>query len=131
MVSSKNQIKLPKKKLKKLKASEGISSIPKNNLKKSLNTHSLEEIKNRFIGERGTIKRNTYEEALKLDLMGETIRKTRMKRNLTQEQLGELVGVQKSQISKIENNFKDTRISTILKVFDALEARILIKVEVL
>jgi HTH-type transcriptional regulator/antitoxin HipB len=100
-------------------------------MKRSLKTHGLEEIKNRFIGERGTIKRDAYEDALRLDLIGESIRKTRMKRNLTQEQLGELVGVQKSQISKIENNFKDTRISTILKVFDALEARILIKIEVL
>jgi HTH-type transcriptional regulator/antitoxin HipB len=131
MVSSKNQIKPLKKKSKKLKASEGISSNPKNEMKRSLKTHDLEEIKNRFIGERGTIKRDAYEDALRLDLIGESIRKTRMKRNLTQEQLGELVGVQKSQISKIENNFKDTRISTILKVFDALEARILIKVEVL
>jgi DNA-binding XRE family transcriptional regulator len=117
--------------LKKLKVSKDISSIPKNELKKGIKTHGLDEIKNKFIGEKGTIKRDTYEEALRLDLIGEKIRKTRMKRNLTQEQLGELVGVQKSQISKIENNFKDTRISTILKVFDALKARLLIKVDVI
>ncbi len=65
----------------------------------------------------------------RLDLLGETIRQTRIQRNLIQEQLGLLVGVQKAQISKIENNFKDARISTILKVFDALQTKILLIIE--
>lgn len=65
----------------------------------------------------------------RFDLLGETIRQTRIQRNLTQEQLGLLIGVQKAQISKIENNFKDARISTILKVFDALQTKILLIIE--
>jgi transcriptional regulator with XRE-family HTH domain len=43
---------------------------------------------------------------------------------MTQEQLGDLIGVQKSQISKIENNTKDVRFSTILRVFEALKAKV-------
>ena len=43
---------------------------------------------------------------------------------MTQEQLGDLIGVQKAQISKIENNTKDVRFSTILRVFEALKATI-------
>jgi transcriptional regulator with XRE-family HTH domain len=43
---------------------------------------------------------------------------------MTQEQLGELVGVQKAQISKIENNVKYVRFSTIMKVFDALKVKV-------
>ncbi|MCF8214621.1 MAG: helix-turn-helix domain-containing protein [Chitinophagaceae bacterium] len=93
-----------------------------------MKTYSLEHVKDKFIGAKGTPKRNVYENELRLDLLGEKIRQTRIKKNLTQEQLGQLVGVQKAQISKIENNFKDTRISTILKVFDALETRILLKI---
>lgn len=45
-------------------------------------------------------------------------------RHLTQQQLGELVGVQKAQISKIENSVKNARFETRLKVFDALRAKV-------
>ena len=48
---------------------------------------------------------------------------------MTQEQLGELVGVQKSQISKIENSVTNARFDTILKVFTALGAKINFNVE--
>jgi transcriptional regulator with XRE-family HTH domain len=50
---------------------------------------------------------------------------------LTQEQLGELVGVKKAQISKIENHLTDARFETILKVFKALNAKVNFKVELL
>ncbi|MEI2420507.1 helix-turn-helix transcriptional regulator, partial [Arthrospira platensis SPKY2] len=50
-------------------------------------------------------------------------------RNLTQEQLGELVGVKKAQISKIENSATDARFSTILKVFEVLGAKVKFDVE--
>ena len=92
-------------------------------------TYSLEDVKNKFIGKRGTAKREVYESELRLDLLGESIRQARIKQNLTQDQLGQLVGVQKAQISKIENNFTDSRISTILKVFEALQKKILLKIE--
>ena len=130
MESLKSQIKLPGKSSIGLNESEKHSSLPKiNNPKQAkMKTYSLEHVKDKFIGAKGTPKRNSYENELRLDLLGEKIRQTRIKKNLTQEQLGQLVGVQKAQISKIENNFKDTRISTILKVFDALETKILLKI---
>ena len=53
---------------------------------------------------------------LKIELIGHTIKEIRKERNLTQEQLGELVGVKKAQISKIENSLTDARFETILKV---------------
>jgi len=64
-------------------------------------------------------------------LLGEAIRRARKQRNLTQEQLGKLVGVQKAQISKIENSLTDARFETIIKVFKALNARIDFHVELL
>jgi DNA-binding XRE family transcriptional regulator len=76
-------------------------------------------------------KREKYENELNLDLIGEAIKTARKERNLTQEQLGKLVGVQKAQISKIENNLTDARFETILKVFKALNAKINFNVELL
>jgi len=67
-------------------------------------TYSLDEITDEFIGKKGTSERDKFEFELKLDLIGEMIKETRKGMNLTQEQLGNLVGVQKAQISKIENN---------------------------
>jgi HTH-type transcriptional regulator/antitoxin HipB len=130
MVSSKSQIKLQSKKSNDQKGSELRSSKLKvhNTKGGELKTYSLDEVKNTFLGKKGTSKRDTYENELRLDLLGEAIRQIRIQRNLTQEQLGLLVGVQKAQISKIENNFKDARISTILKVFDALKTKIVLTV---
>lgn len=130
MSPSKSQIKLPSKKSNVQKKSELRSSKQKVHTTKGseLKTFSLDDVKNKFLGKKGTSKRDAYENELRLDLLGDTIRQTRIQRNLTQEELGLLVGVQKAQISKIENNFKDARISTILKVFDALQTKILLTV---
>ena len=94
-----------------------------------MKTYKIEEIKDRFIGKKGSLQRENYENELRLDLLGDAIRQTRIKRNLTQEQLGKLIGVQKAQICKLENNFKDARINTTLKVFDALRTKILFNVK--
>jgi transcriptional regulator with XRE-family HTH domain len=59
------------------------------------------------------------------------IRKVRLERNLTQEELGKLVGVQRAQISKLENNTTNVTIETILKVFGALKAKVNFNVELL
>lgn len=94
-----------------------------------LKTVSLDAMIDKHIGKRGTEKREAFENELRLDLLGQAIKQTRQERNLTQEQLGELVGVQKSQISKIENSVKNARFETILKVFNALGAKVNFNVE--
>jgi DNA-binding XRE family transcriptional regulator/phage-related protein len=86
--------------------------------------YTLEEITDKYIGEKGTDNREQFEFELKLDVLGEMIKKARKEQHLTQAQLGEIVGVQKAQISKIENNTKDVRLSTIMKVFNALKAKV-------
>lgn len=98
---------------------------------KKLKTYTLEEMTDKHIGKIGTPKRDAFENELRLDLLGEAIRDARKKRNLTQQQLGEIVGVQKAQISKIENSMKDARLDTILKVFDALDAKVFFNIELL
>lgn len=99
--------------------------------KKALKTISLEEITDKHIGKKGTPKREAFEQELRLDLLGEAIKDARKKRNLTQEELGELVGVKKAQISKLENSLTDARFETIIKVFKALNAKINFNVELL
>lgn len=99
--------------------------------KQGLKTYSLDEITDKHIGKRGTPKREAFENELRLDLIGEAIRQARIERNLTQEELGQLVGVQKAQISKLENSLTDARFETIIKVFKALNAKINFNVELL
>lgn len=96
-----------------------------------MKTYSFDEVKDKYLGKKGTDKRDKYENELRMDLIGEAIRSARMERNLTQEQLGKLVGVKKAQISKIENHLTDARFDTILKVFKALNAKINFQVEML
>jgi predicted XRE-type DNA-binding protein len=67
-------------------------------------TVSLDTMIDKHIGKVGTERRDAFENELRIDLLGQAIKQARQERNLTQAQLGELVGVQKAQISKIENN---------------------------
>jgi DNA-binding XRE family transcriptional regulator len=101
----------------------------KNNRK--LKMYTLEELTDKHIGKRGTSKREAFEQELQLELLGQAIRQARLERNLTQEELGKLVGVKKAQISKIENSLTDARFETIIKVFKALNAKVNFNVELL
>ena len=98
---------------------------------KPLKTVSLDEIIDKHIGEPGTPKREAFDNELRLDLLGEAIKQARKERHLTQEELGQLVGVKKAQISKIENSLTDARFETIMKVFKALNAKVSFDVELL
>ena len=90
---------------------------------------SLEEMIDKHIGKLGTSERDAFEYELSIDLIGQAIKQARKERNLTQEQLGKLVGVQKAQISKIENSVKNARLDTIMKIFNALGAKVNFNVE--
>lgn len=96
-----------------------------------MKSYTLDEAQDLLIGNIGTPRRDQYEFELKLELIGDMIKTARKERHLTQEQLGELIGVRKSQISKLENNAKNVTIETILKVFEALKAKVNFKVELL
>ena len=87
-------------------------------------TVSLETMMDKHLGKPGASKREAFEHELKLDLLGYAIKEARLYHNLTQEQLGKLIGVQKAQISKLENNFTNARFDTVIKVFNALNAKV-------
>ena len=77
----------------------------------------------------GTPNREKCEYELQLDLIGQAIKQTRQERNLTQEELWKLIGVQRSQISRIESNASNVTIDTLMRVFNALQAKVKLQVE--
>jgi len=101
------------------------------NKEKELEMFSFDQIKDEFIGEVGTVKRTLYEQELQMEILGDLIKKVRLERNMTQEELGKLIGVQRAQISKLENNTTNVTVETILRVFSALKAKVNFNVEIL
>jgi len=91
---------------------------------KEIKTYSLTEMKDQYIGQLGSADRDEYEYELRMYVLGKMIKSARQERQLTQEELGKLVGVQKAQISKLESSANSASIDTVLKVFKALKAEI-------
>lgn len=108
-----------------------IEKMMTKNKEKELEIFTFDQIKDELIGETGSEKRIRYEQELEAELLGEMIRKVRLKRNLTQEELGKMIGVQRAQISKLENNITNVTMETILKVFGALKAKVNFNIELL
>lgn len=90
---------------------------------------SIDELTDEIVGKRGTVERDIFEYDLRMDIVGTMIKEARIKRNMTQGDLGDLLGVQKAQISKLENNTKDFRIGTIIRALEALGAKVKLTVE--
>ena len=94
-----------------------------------MKAYTLEEVQDKLIGKIGTPDRNIFEYELQMDLIGKAIKQTRQERHLTQEELGKLIGVQKAQISQLENNPSKVTMDTLIRVFTALKAKIKLQVE--
>lgn len=89
-----------------------------------MKSYTLNQAEDLLIGKKGTKEREEYEFELKIDLIGDMIKIARKKRNLTQEQLGELVGVKKAQISRLENSTGNVTLETVMRIFNALGAKL-------
>lgn len=81
--------------------------------------YTLEEITDKHIGKIGTPERDAFDAEVEAALIGASIKEARKSLNLTQQQLGERVGVQPAQISKIESG-RNLTIATIVRVLNAL-----------
>ncbi len=79
---------------------------------------TLEQFKEKNYGKRGTAKRDALEAGYESFKIGALIHEARLEKGLTQEELAEKVGTSKSYISKIENNVKEVRISTLQKIVE-------------
>ena len=81
--------------------------------------YTEEEALNKVLGEKGTPLRDDYEGQMQSYLMGEAIKQARLSKNLTQEQLSELLGVKRAQVCRIEKG-QNLTFSTISRVFKAM-----------
>ena len=79
---------------------------------------TLEEFKNKHYGRPGNPKREELEAGYKNFKVGALIHDARIEKGLTQEQLAQKARTTKSYISKIENNIKEARISTLQKIVE-------------
>jgi len=84
----------------------------KNNLK------TLDQFVDEQYGKKGTTKRDKFEEGFKSFKLGFLLQQARLEKGLTQEELAEKCGTNKGCISKIENNIKEVRISTLQKIVE-------------
>lgn len=93
--------------------------------KMEIYTH--EEIKDKFLGKVGTPRRDAYEANLQRRIQahyfGELVKEKRKAKRLTQEQLAEMIGVQKGQVSKIENG-QNITLATVSRLLKALRINV-------
>ena len=85
---------------------------------KKNNIMTLDQFKDKQYGKRGTAKRDELEAGYENFKIGALIHEARLEKGMTQEELAEKVGTTKSYISKIENNIKEVRISTLQKIVE-------------
>ncbi|MFA9188892.1 helix-turn-helix transcriptional regulator [Flavobacterium sp. FBOR7N2.3] len=82
------------------------------------NIKTLSEFKDKHYGEIGTVKRDELESGYDQFKLGVLIHEARLEKGMTQEQLAIKCGTTKSYISKIENNVKEVRLSTLQKIVE-------------
>jgi DNA-binding XRE family transcriptional regulator len=83
---------------------------------KRKNLTRLSDFVDEKVGKKGTKKRERYERGLETFKLGVLIQQARHEKGLTQEQLAELAGTNKSYISKLEKDLKDVRFSTLQRI---------------
>lgn len=87
---------------------------------KNMKFYTQEEALDMTLGTKGSPERDEYEQKMDTFLIGEAIRQAREAKNITQEELGNMIGVQRSQVSRIEKG-NNLTLATIAKVFKAMD----------
>jgi len=87
-------------------------------MKKNPNLTPLSELIEKEYGKRGTPKREKFERGYEEFKLGVLIQEARRKKGLTQQELAEKVGTNKAYISRVENDIKDVRLSTLRKIVE-------------
>ena len=89
-----------------------------------LHLTAFNDLEDELFGTSGTPDRTEYEDRITLELLPKSIREYRLRHHLTQDELGQRLGVQKSQISKLERNPSNVTLATLRRVFEALNMRV-------
>ena len=100
-------------------------------MKRKTKVVDFDEHLDREYGQRGTEKREAFEEGFEAFRLGVMLQELRKNRGLTQEQLAKKCGTTKTYISRIENNASDIRLSTLMRIIrEGLGGHLKLKVEV-
>ncbi len=83
---------------------------------KANNKMNLEEFEDKHYGLKGTQSRDELENGYENFKLGALLQEARIEKGMTQAELAEKTGTTKSYISKIENNIKEVRLSTLQKI---------------
>ncbi|QMU63491.1 MAG: helix-turn-helix domain-containing protein [Flavobacteriaceae bacterium] len=92
---------------------------------------SWKDIKDGVYGKRGTERRDQLDRDFESFKIGILLRKAREEKNLTQEQLGELVDKKRTYISRVENNGSNLTLKTLYNIVEkGLGGKVNISIEV-
>ena len=87
-------------------------------MKQNSNLKSLDQFVDEQYGKKGTIERDKLEKGYEAFKLGFLLQQARLEKGLTQQELADKCGTNKGYISKIENNIKEVRISTLQKIVE-------------
>ena len=79
---------------------------------------TLDELKDRFYGLKGSEKRDQLDRELDVLRIGILIRNARKESNLTQAELAERIGKKRAFISRVENDGSNLTIATLLDIVE-------------
>lgn len=85
---------------------------------KTKNLVSLDDFVEENYGKIGTLKRDEFEAGYENFKIGVLLQEARLQKGMTQEELAVKAGTTKSYISKIENNVKEVKFSTLQKIVE-------------
>jgi len=85
-------------------------------MKAESNITTLVQILDKKYGKKGTPKREEWEQQFEAFRLGALLEEARIKLGMTQAELAEKCGTNKSYISRIENDASDIRLSTLMKI---------------
>ena len=82
------------------------------------NLKSLDQFIDEQYGKKGCVVRDKFERGYEEFKLGVLLQQARLEKGLTQSQLAEKIGTNKGYISKVENNIKDARFSTLQRIVE-------------
>ena len=104
-----------------MKTNKKAVSKPK---KKKLEFTDLDELLDKEYGKKGTDKRDKFESEFNQEVIGDMLRSARKQRNMTLQEVADILGINKSSVSKFEKNAYSQSIATIAKYLHAIDAKI-------
>ena len=96
-----------------------------------METKNWKEIKDTVYGKKGTERRDELERDFESFKIGLLLRNAREEKQLTQEQLGELIDKKRTYISRVENNGSNLTLKTLFDIVEkGLGGKVSISIEV-